>query len=96
MKNSSCGLPFKIGAPSMVFGENLLENVRRLSAMVDHIEIVLFYTPTLHNFPTASEIKTLKKLGANEDVSFSVHLPASLEIAFRYRKEGDRQSGSLQ
>ena len=81
------GLPFKIGAPSMVFGENLLENSRQLAGMVDHIEIVLFYTPTLHNFPTVSEIKSLKKLGANEDVSFSVHLPACLEIASRDRKK---------
>jgi sugar phosphate isomerase/epimerase len=86
MKKFTFELPFKIGAPSMVFGENLLENARQLSVLVDHIEIVLFHTPTLHNFPSASEIKTLKKLGANEDLSFSVHLPASLEIASRHRK----------
>jgi sugar phosphate isomerase/epimerase len=86
MKGVAFELPFKIGAPSMVFGENLLENARRLAAIVDHIEIVLFYTTTLHNVPTVSEIKALKKLGGNEDVSFSVHLPAFLEIA-----SGDRQ-----
>ena len=90
MKNFAFELPFKIGAPSMVFGENLLENARQLSAMVDHIEIVLFYTSTLHNFPTVSEIKTLKKLGTNEDVSFSVHLPASLEIASRDRNKREK------
>ena len=78
--------PFKIGAPSMVFGENLLDNARRLVRLVDHIEIVLFYTTTLHNFPTTRDIKALKKLKANENVSFSVHLPASLEIASRQRK----------
>ena len=83
-------LPFKIGAPSMVFGENLLENARKLAAIVDHIEIVLFDTPTLHNFPTTNEIKTLKKLGDNENVSFSVHLPSSLEIASRVRKKREK------
>ena len=82
--------PFKIGAPSMVFGENLLENAHLLTGMVDHIEIVLFYTPTLHNFPSASEIKVLKKLGVDEDVSFSVHLPTFLEIASRNKKKREK------
>jgi sugar phosphate isomerase/epimerase len=90
MKNSNFELPFKIGAPSMVFGENLLVNARQLSAIVDHIEIVLFYTTMLHNFPTISEIKALKTLGTNEDVSFSVHLPAFLEIASRDRKKREK------
>jgi sugar phosphate isomerase/epimerase len=71
----------------MVFGENLLENVYLLAGLVDHVEIVLFYTPTLHNFPSAGEVKALKKLGADEDVSFSVHLPAYLEIAARDRQK---------
>jgi sugar phosphate isomerase/epimerase len=83
-------LPVKIGAPSMVFGENLLENAYLLAGMVDHIEIVLFYTPTLHNFPSVGEIKVLKKLGADEDVSFSVHLPAFLEIACRNWKKREK------
>jgi sugar phosphate isomerase/epimerase len=90
MKNSTFELPFKIGAPSMVFGDDLLQNVRLLAAIVDHIEIVLFYTTTLHNFPTLSEIKALRKLKANEDVSFSVHLPAFLEIASGDRKKREK------
>ena len=74
----------------MVFGEDLLENAQLLAARVDHVEIVLFYTSTLHNFPSIGEVKALKKLGADEDVSFSVHLPASLEIASRDRKKREK------
>ncbi len=74
----------------MVFGENLLENAHLLAGRVDHVEIVLFYTPTLHNFPSLDEVKALKKLGADEDVSFSVHLPANLEIASRDRKKREK------
>ena len=59
-------MPFEIGAPSMTFGENLLENAYLLAGMVDHVEIVLFYTPALHNFPSPIEIKALRKLGAKE------------------------------
>ena len=74
----------------MVFGENLLENAHLLAAMVDHVEIVLFFTPTLHNFPSLDEVKALKNLGADEDVSFSIHLPAFLEIASRDRKKREK------
>ena len=74
----------------MVFGDDLLENAHRLAALVDHIEIVLFYTSTLHNFPTFNEIKALKKLGADEDLSFSVHLPAALEIACPQREKREK------
>lgn len=69
----------------MVFGEDLTENVKRLAGRVDHIEIVLFYTPFLHNIPGVQEIRTLKKIGDQEQITFSVHLPDSLEIASRDR-----------
>ncbi len=65
----------------MVFGEDLLENVRRLSPLVDFVEIVLFRTPDLHNLPTALEIRELIKIGGGEGLGFTVHLPASLEPA---------------
>ena len=65
----------------MVFGPDLLENVRRLAGRVNWIEIVLFKTPDLHNLPSAAEIAELKRIGAGEDLRFSVHLPASLEPA---------------
>ena len=60
----------------MVFGENLLENAYLLAGMVDHIEIVLFYTPTLHNFLSVGEVRALKKLGVEEHLSLAV-LPAA-------------------
>ena len=74
----------------MVFGEDLLENAHLLAGVVDHVEIVLFYTPSLHNFPSVGEIKALKRLGADEDVSFSVHLPAFLEIASLDREKREK------
>lgn len=72
---------WKIGAPSMVFGEDLLENVRLLAENVDHIEIILFHTPSLHNIPGPKEIRTLREIGKQKNVTFTVHLPDSLEIA---------------
>ncbi|UCF92235.1 MAG: hypothetical protein JSW39_28880 [Desulfobacterales bacterium] len=74
-------LPFKIAAPSMVFGEDLVENVRRLAPMVDHVDVVLFYTKSLHNIPGDKEMRALQEIAAQERVTFTVHLPASLEVA---------------
>jgi len=65
----------------MVFGLNLVENVKRLSRIVNHIEVVIFHTPDLHNIPTTEEILFLKEIKAEKNLTYSVHLPASLEIA---------------
>jgi sugar phosphate isomerase/epimerase len=81
MKKLVSALPFQISAPSMVFGEDRLKNVRILGGLVDNVEIVLFFTPSLHNIPDHREIEILKEIGEKKNVTFTVHLPASLEIA---------------
>lgn len=65
----------------MVYGEDLFHNVEVLSGLVKDIEVVLFHTPDLNNIPTPREIDRLKELGDRKDISFTVHLPASLEPA---------------
>ncbi len=90
--------PFIISAPSMVFGMDLLENVRLLAGLVNNVEIVLYNTPNIHNFPNQKEIGTLKKIGDQENVTFTVHLPASLEVASqdkKIRKESIQQAKDL-
>ncbi|MGD2272555.1 MAG: cobamide remodeling phosphodiesterase CbiR [Desulfobacterales bacterium] len=78
---SSFRAPFKIGTTSMVFGDNLINNIELLADLTDHIEIVLFYTPDLHNIPDAGEINYVKRIGENKNITYSVHLPAFLEVA---------------
>ncbi len=70
-----------LGAPSMVYGENLIHNVEILSGLVKDIEIVLFHTPELNNIPSLREIERIKEIGNRKELSFTVHLPASLEPA---------------
>lgn len=74
-------IQFKLSAPSMVYGENLAENIDRLATRLDHIEIVLFHTPELHNLPDPATIAMLRQMAAEKQLTYSVHLPASLEIA---------------
>ncbi len=74
-------LPYRIGASSMVFGHDTTENASILADIVDHMEIVLFHTPNLHNIPDRREIRRLNEIRRQEGITYSVHLPASLEIA---------------
>jgi len=74
-------IPFKMSAPSMVYGMDLLENARLLADVVDNIEIVLFHTPDLNNTPGTDDLRLLNKIGKQKNVTFTIHLPASLEIA---------------
>jgi sugar phosphate isomerase/epimerase len=73
-------LPYKIGASSMVFGHDLVENARLLAGIVNHVEIILFHTPTLNNLPSREEIRRLSEIRQQHSITYSVHLPASLEI----------------
>ena len=65
----------------MVYGKNLEKNIEKLSDRLNHIEIVLFHTPDLHNIPDRNTITMLKRIGTEKNLTYSVHLPASLEIA---------------
>ena len=65
----------------MVFGADLLKNIRLLAEHVDHIEILLFHTPSLHNIPGPKKIRAVREIGKQEDITYTVHLPDSLEIA---------------
>jgi sugar phosphate isomerase/epimerase len=85
MKKAISKLPFILAAPSMVFGKDLMENVRRLAGLMNHVEILLFHTPSLHNVPDHREVSMLNQTGDQENITYSVHLPASLEIASRDR-----------
>jgi len=73
--------PFTLAAPSMVYGENLEDNIERLSQRLSHVEIVLFHTPELHNLPDKETVAMLSRLKAEKGLTYSVHLPTSLEIA---------------
>ena len=81
MKKFFPGLPFKIAAPSMVFGKDLIENVLILAQIVDSIEIVIFFTTDLNNIPTREEIRELKRIAERYGITYTIHLPAYLEIA---------------
>lgn len=73
-------LPYKIGSSSMIFGHDVVENASLLSQIVDHMEIILFYTTNLNNIPSRKQIRCLNQIQQQHGISYSVHLPTFLEI----------------
>jgi len=65
----------------MIFGNDIVENAEILVELDDNIEIVLFHTPTQNNFLSRSDLHRLAQIGSRHGVSYTVHLPDSLEIA---------------
>jgi sugar phosphate isomerase/epimerase len=77
-------IPFRIGAPSMVYGRNMVDNASKLAgsgAGLNFTELLLFHTPALDNIPTPREIQALKEIQDRTGIVYTVHLPSSLEIA---------------
>lgn len=76
----------------------MVANVRYLSDLMDHVEIVLFHTPSLHNIPGQQDLEILKDVALEKGLSFTVHLPTTLEIASpddRIRKNSLRLAEEL-
>ncbi|MFW2364952.1 MAG: cobamide remodeling phosphodiesterase CbiR [Desulforhopalus sp.] len=85
-------ISFSIGAPSMVYGDSIVDNAAKLSdndPSLKFVEIVLFHTPELHNIPTPDEIQSLNEIRQRTHILYTVHLPASLEIGSVYREVRD-------
>ncbi|HEY3377710.1 MAG TPA: cobamide remodeling phosphodiesterase CbiR [Armatimonadota bacterium] len=83
--------PFRLGATSCVYENNLLANVRKLAPLVDDIELVLYDVAGYGcNFPGNDETRALATLAQDFALSYTVHLPmdvfpgdASLALAQR-------------
>jgi len=73
--------PFRLSAPAMIFGHDIVENADILATMVDNVEIVLFHTPTQNNYLSRQDIIKLSEISRQTGVSYTVHLPTVLEIA---------------
>lgn len=63
----------------MVRGD-LVTNAHALRHVVDDIELVLFDTGQVCNYPTTGEIRTLARLARAHGLTFSLHLPTHLAL----------------
>jgi sugar phosphate isomerase/epimerase len=75
-------LPFRVGTTSYIIPDDILPNVRYLAGQVQDIELVLFEVDDgPSNLPSRTQIAELRALAAENDLTYTVHLPLDLRLA---------------
>jgi sugar phosphate isomerase/epimerase len=67
--------PFRIGTTSYIYPDALCPNVARLAPYLDEIELLLFESHAPECLPSTRDIQSLKRIGADHDLTYNVHLP---------------------
>jgi sugar phosphate isomerase/epimerase len=67
--------PFRLGTTSYISPAEILPNVRSLQGTVEDIEIVLFESDEVSNYPSPREIEELAAIGRENGLSYTIHLP---------------------
>ena len=73
-------LPFRLGTTSYIFPDDIIPNVTMLAPAVDDIELILFESDEISNYPDHETIRTLKNLAAENDLTYTVHLPLDIQL----------------
>ena len=71
--------PFKLSVPSYIYPDHILPNVTCLGPYVDAIELLLFESAS-DSLPGPRDIDALKRLSADLNISFNIHLPTDLSL----------------
>ena len=80
-------LPFRIGCTSYVFPHDILYNVRKLAPYVDDIELVLFESDDVCNFPDQSVIQELTDIALENNLTYTVHFPTDRDAGSKNMNE---------
>ena len=72
----------RLGTTSYIYAADIVPNVRKLAGRVDDIELVLFEVDdTVNNLPTEKTVQELRRIAADSDLTYTVHLPIDLLLA---------------
>ena len=70
--------PFKLGTTSYIYPDQIVPNVAKLAPFLDEIELVLFESEGLDNYPDETQMKDLMNFCLKGEVDFNVHLPIDI------------------
>ena len=79
--------PFRIGCTSYVIGADIIPNVEYMADYVDDVELVLFESCDMCNFPRKEDISELRRIANSQGLSYSVHFPIDKKAAAADGKE---------
>ena len=75
-------LPFRLGATSYIWPDDILPNVVQLAPLVDDVELVLFESDEYgSNLPGEDVMAELRRLAQARDLTYTVHLPLDLQLS---------------
>lgn len=83
---------FRLGSTSYVYPADLVTNARRLAGSVDDIELVLFETDNLTNFPTRDTIAELNEIARENALTYTVHLPRDVNLNDEISSDQNRRA----
>ncbi len=75
--------PFRLGTTSYIIPDDILPNIRYLADRVDDVQLILFESDTVSNFPTPEVIRELAALGEDHDLTYTVHFPLDVFLGAR-------------
>ena len=70
--------PFRLSTTSCVIPESIIANLQFLGPYLDEVELVFFETRTETNFPSLNDIRDMRHVAADMDITYNVHLPGDL------------------
>jgi sugar phosphate isomerase/epimerase len=74
--------PFRLGTTSYIIPADILPNVQYLAGKVRDIELVLFEVADgYNNLPGREQIAQLRNISADNDLTYTIHLPLDLRLA---------------
>ncbi len=82
-KSYKGSFPFKICTTSFIYPDHYIPNVKMLGPYLDEIELLLFESRGPDALPSRTVITELRRLAAEFDLSYNVHLPTDISICDR-------------
>lgn len=85
-------IPFPLGTTSYIIKDNILNNLKYLTTLeyIEDIELVFFESKWPDNLPDSKTIESLKNIGEENSLSYTVHLPYDVDIASSNKEERDK------
>ncbi|HTY21846.1 MAG TPA: cobamide remodeling phosphodiesterase CbiR [Desulfomonilaceae bacterium] len=71
----------RLGATSYIYPADIITNARRLAGSIDDIELVIFEVEQEANLPDPGTIEELIRVGADHNMTYTVHLPTDIGMA---------------
>ncbi|MBW2099914.1 MAG: sugar phosphate isomerase/epimerase [Deltaproteobacteria bacterium] len=75
--------PFKLAAPSFIYPDNYIPNIKMLGPCLDEIELLIFESAK-ESLPSEDEIRHFALLAKEFDLTYNVHLPLDIFLGDQY------------